>query len=114
MAKDKKQNGGFQQKISDDELQKLVKSGVSGQELVEKTGMKSYSLQSRLYNLALKTKDVNFIIDFPQDVSTTVQRKERGINLSKALCENFSVAPGTKFEVSPHKKSGGLLLKPVK
>lgn len=109
MAKNQTNGNGipFQQKLSDDELKKMVKSGLTGRDLIEKTGMKSYSLQNRLYALATRENDVSYLITFPAEVEYTAERKSKGIHISKALCDNEEISENQKFNVEFKKLKAG-------
>jgi hypothetical protein len=119
MTKKQNQTNGngapFQQKVSDDELKKLVKAGMTGRDLIQKTGMRSYSLQNRLYALAARENDVSFLITFPNEVEYTTQRKSRGIHISKSLCDNEEIPENQRFNIEFKKMKAGksIVLTPV-
>ena len=64
---------------------------MTGRDLIQKTGMKSYSLQNRLYTLATRENDISYLITFPNEVEYSAQRKSRGIHISKSLCDNEKI-----------------------
>ena len=94
----------------------MIDAGMSGPEIVAKTGMQPYSLESRFYKLAVKTGNVSFCIEMPITVEYKAQRKSRGINISKGLCDVEGIAENQKFDIKfKDSKNGKIItLTPIK
>ena len=121
MSKEKKTNGkAFQSKLTIEQLRtEVLMNKLSADEICKKYSIRPYTLQSKLYEAALtasnKNESLKFILDIPNEVEYTAQRKSKGIHISKALCDYEQIPENQKFNLEFNKMKEGksIVLTPV-